>query len=573
MAKFSTTWSRRSTWGPRWQSWKNHGRCSWLQRQEEQALCLQQIEVFLTPMLELQLVSPASVPEEPEDVPRVASALVPGPELEPPGPLDPRPVTSAGMALHLAEPQPGPNTTRPHATSTWDIPGVVSGPELEPPGPSGPGPVKPSRMTLCLAEPQQDPDPTRPCATSIWDIPGVVSAPVPGPKLEPHEPSGPGPVTPAGMAPGLAEPEPTSPSAISTQDVPREEKPTILAFPPRLVAEQLTLMYTALFTRLTYSDCKAYFLNQPHMRGIEHLAPTIHKECLALKNFASLHAILLALKSRTVHHLESTWGHVSWKRFRMYKKLKRRDKCINRKWLLKEADSMVQQQLWDAWGTEDRRKQGRVPFLGMFLDDLLLDKLPEHNEDADRMKERKVNGCSILPGKITAVLREIVMHRTLAFDYNLEPKEHFMSFLQAVEPLDEEESYTVLPAGAPRPEGQQKGTVMVLHVPQCLNLLARASCCHRPAALLVSWLRAGGELPLQAGSTWCPRTLVCLLFLFLPLHLLSLCWADALVPHRWADSGSSPGCCCILRGLYVAAANLATFMLCPPLCSWPAGQM
>nr|XP_036869772.1 ral-GDS-related protein-like isoform X2 [Manis javanica] len=474
MAKFSTTWSRRSTWGPRWQSWKNHGRCSWLQRQEEQALCLQQIEVFLTPMLELQLVSPASVPEEPEDVPRVASALVPGPELEPPGPLDPRPVTSAGMALHLAEPQPGPNTTRPHATSTWDIPGVVSGPELEPPGPSGPGPVKPSRMTLCLAEPQQDPDPTRPCATSIWDIPGVVSAPVPGPKLEPHEPSGPGPVTPAGMAPGLAEPEPTSPSAISTQDVPREEKPTILAFPPRLVAEQLTLMYTALFTRLTYSDCKAYFLNQPHMRGIEHLAPTIHKECLALKNFASLHAILLALKSRTVHHLESTWGHVSWKRFRMYKKLKRRDKCINRKWLLKEADSMVQQQLWDAWGTEDRRKQGRVPFLGMFLDDLLLDKLPEHNEDADRMKERKVNGCSILPGKITAVLREIVMHRTLAFDYNLEPKEHFMSFLQAVEPLDEEESYTVLPAGAPRPEGQQKGTVMVLHVPQCLNLLARA---------------------------------------------------------------------------------------------------
>ncbi|KAI5932179.1 RAC-beta serine/threonine-protein kinase [Manis javanica] len=199
-------------------------------------------------------------------------------------------------------------------------------------------------------------------------------------------------------------------------------------------------MYTALFTRLTYSDCKAYFLNQPHMRGIEHLAPTIHKECLALKNFASLHAILLALKSRTVHHLESTWGHVSWKRFRMYKKLKRRDKCINRKWLLKEADSMVQQQLWDAWGTEDRRKQGRVPFLGMFLDDLLLDKLPEHNEDADRMKERKVNGCSILPGKITAVLREIVMHRTLAFDYNLEPKEHFMSFLQAVEPLDEEES-------------------------------------------------------------------------------------------------------------------------------------
>ncbi|XP_057349490.1 ral-GDS-related protein-like [Manis pentadactyla] len=83
------------------------------------------------------------------------------------------------------------------------------------------------------------------------------------------------------MASGLAEPEPgpelTSPSAMSTQDVPREEEPTILAFPPLLVAEQLILMYTELFTRLTYSDCKAYFLNQPHMGGIEHLAPTIHK--------------------------------------------------------------------------------------------------------------------------------------------------------------------------------------------------------------------------------------------------------------------------------------------------------
>ncbi|XP_057364250.1 uncharacterized protein LOC130685075 [Manis pentadactyla] len=34
-AKSSTTWSRRSTWGPRWQSWKTHGRRSWLQRHRE----------------------------------------------------------------------------------------------------------------------------------------------------------------------------------------------------------------------------------------------------------------------------------------------------------------------------------------------------------------------------------------------------------------------------------------------------------------------------------------------------------------------------------------------------------
>ena len=79
------------------------------------------------------------------------------------------------------------------------------------------------------------------------DIPAVASAPVPGPELESHEASGPGPVAPAGVAPGQAEPEPTpettSPCAVSTCVVPGEAEPTILTFPHRLVAEQLTLIY------------------------------------------------------------------------------------------------------------------------------------------------------------------------------------------------------------------------------------------------------------------------------------------------------------------------------------------
>ena len=36
------------------------------------------------------------------------------------------------------------------------------------------------------------------------------------------------------------------------------------------------------------------------------------QECLALKNFASLRAILLALQSPAVRRLESTWRHVPW---------------------------------------------------------------------------------------------------------------------------------------------------------------------------------------------------------------------------------------------------------------------
>ena len=75
------------------------------------------------------------------------------------------------------------------------------------------------------------PDPAEPD-----DVPAVTSAPVTGPELEP-----------ARMASGLAvpepAPEPTRPCAVSTHVVSGEKEPTILAFPHRLVAEQLTLMY------------------------------------------------------------------------------------------------------------------------------------------------------------------------------------------------------------------------------------------------------------------------------------------------------------------------------------------
>ena len=36
------------------------------------------------------------------------------------------------------------------------------------------------------------------------------------------------------------------------------------------------------------------------------------QECLALRNFAALHAILLALQCPAIRRLESTWRHVSW---------------------------------------------------------------------------------------------------------------------------------------------------------------------------------------------------------------------------------------------------------------------
>ncbi|XP_073075606.1 ral-GDS-related protein-like [Manis javanica] len=299
-------------------------------------------------------------------------------------------------------------------------------------------------------------------AASTWDIPGVVS----GPELQPHDPLSPGPRAPAGTALGQGEPdvglEPTRPCTASTQDMWRKEEPPILVFAPRLVAKQLTLMCAELFMKVRYSECQAYLWHQPQTGTIEHIAPTIHKvmkqieatvrlvttsclgtpsmtaqdrarvvefwirvaeECWYLRNHAALHAIVSALQCPAIRHLDSTWSHVSWESSWIYKKLKNTDKGVNRKQLLEEARAIVKQQLWAVRASQDVKKQGMVPFLGVFLDDLLADQLPEHDEE------------------VTNILYQIMMHKRVARLYDLEPDERFQSFFQTVELLDEEQSY------------------------------------------------------------------------------------------------------------------------------------
>ncbi|XP_057346203.1 ral-GDS-related protein-like isoform X2 [Manis pentadactyla] len=65
-----------------------------------------------------------------------------------------------------------------------------------------------------------------------------------------------------------------------------------------------------------------------------------------------------------------------------------------------------------------------VPFLGLFLRDVPVDQLPENND-------------------VTVILHEMTIYQHVARLYDLEPEEHIMSFLQAMEPLDEEESYSL----------------------------------------------------------------------------------------------------------------------------------
>ncbi|XP_058426634.1 uncharacterized protein LOC131423087 isoform X2 [Diceros bicornis minor] len=63
-----------------------------------------------------------------------------------------------------------------------------------------------------------------------------------------------------------------------------EKKPNLTAFPPKLVAEQLTVM---------------------------------DAECEILKNFSSLRAVISALQKTSISHLKNTWADVSWRRFVM----------------------------------------------------------------------------------------------------------------------------------------------------------------------------------------------------------------------------------------------------------------
>ncbi|XP_073076863.1 uncharacterized protein [Manis javanica] len=379
-----------------------------------------------TPVLERRPVSPASAPAEPEDVPAEASAQGPGPELE------------------------------PHE-------------------PSGLGPRALARMAPGVAEPVPDPEPTSPSAASPWDITGVVS----GPELEPHESSGTGPMAPAGMAQGRAEPqvvlEPTSPCTVSTRDLPKEEEQTILAFAPRLVAEQLTLMCAELYSRVERGECKVYverhplresivLLNPNILNVIKHFGTTFHfvissclggpsttaqdrarvvefwiqvaKECLALRNFGSFRAIIVALQHPHVRRLENTWGHVSWKSSWIYRKLKKRNKGLKGKQLLEDARAIVRKWHQSPRASQDMKKQGMIPPLALILYDAL-EKQQEHHVD------------------VTDFVVELLTYKFLARQYDLEPKEHFLSFFRRVKLLHEDQSYGL--SCQLEPPGQRAG--------------------------------------------------------------------------------------------------------------------
>ncbi|XP_069932655.1 ral-GDS-related protein-like isoform X2 [Oryctolagus cuniculus] len=64
-------------------------------------------------------------------------------------------------------------------------------------------------------------------------------------------------------------------------------------------------------------------------RVVEHWIK-VAKECLALRNYCSVHTILCALQSHPVRQLKTTWGEVSRKSARKFQRLCTQDKQVNR---------------------------------------------------------------------------------------------------------------------------------------------------------------------------------------------------------------------------------------------------
>nr|XP_058146172.1 ral guanine nucleotide dissociation stimulator-like [Dasypus novemcinctus] len=154
--------------------------------------------------------------------------------------------------------------------------------------------------------------------------------------------------------------EPSSPWPETSENLLSEEKANLLAFPPELVAQQLTLMDAELFKKVVPYHCLGTTWSQHNEKGQEHVAPTVcavitqfnhvtncvittclgdqsmkaqdrarvvehwikvARECQTLKTFSSLYAIPSALESQSIHRLKKTWEEVSRDSFHLFQML------------------------------------------------------------------------------------------------------------------------------------------------------------------------------------------------------------------------------------------------------------
>uniref|UniRef100_A0A8C9LQE6 Ras-GEF domain-containing protein n=1 Tax=Piliocolobus tephrosceles TaxID=591936 RepID=A0A8C9LQE6_9PRIM len=345
---------------------------------------------------------------------------------------------------------------------------------------------------LVLPEPNEAKadDPAPPPGQHTLTMPALEPAPPLladlGPALEPESGaalgapgylySAPGPAPGEGSPPAtLLEPqsasESPSPSSGTVKNQPLEEMPDIATFPPRLLAEQLTLMDVELFKKVELYDCLGSIWGQRANEGNEHVAPTVHatiahfnrltncvttsclgnhgmrardrarvvehwikvaRECLSLNNFSSVHAIVSALCSEPIYRLHETWAAVSSKSTKHLKQLCKKDTAVKRDLLIKAGSFKVATQERNPQRAQmrpRRQKKGVVPFLGDFpTESHRLDTAIPDDLDGNTNKRRKVR-----------VLQEMQLLQVAAMNYRLWPLEKFVTYFPRMEQLSDKE--------------------------------------------------------------------------------------------------------------------------------------
>ncbi|XP_049751825.1 ral guanine nucleotide dissociation stimulator isoform X2 [Elephas maximus indicus] len=376
------------------------------------------------------------------------------------------------------------------------VPAPAPAPEIEPapvPGSTPelePAPVlelEPASAPALEPAPAPAPVPVHTPASALALSPALSPVPAPAPAPAPASAPAPAPAPVSELEPAPASaPEPSCPSPVTTENGLSEEKPNLLAFPPELVAEQFTLMDAELFKKVVPYHCLGCIWSQRDKKGKEHLAPTIRatvtqfnsvancvittclgdrnmkatdrarvvehwievaRECRILKNFSSLHAVLSALQSNSIHRLKKTWEEVSRESFRIFQKLSEifsdeNNYSLSRELLIKEGTSKFATLEMNTRRAQKRQRelgviQGTVPYLGTFLTDLvMLDTAMK-----DYLYGRMINFEK--RRKEFEVIAQIKLLQSACNNYSIAPEEHFVAWFRAMERLSETESYNL----------------------------------------------------------------------------------------------------------------------------------
>ncbi|KAM4841592.1 uncharacterized protein RHO17_022165 [Thomomys bottae] len=164
--------------------------------------------------------------------------------------------------------------------------------------------------------------------------------------------------------------------------------------------------------------------------------------CRAQRNFSSLHAIISALQSAAILRFHSTWRLVSRDSLWQFKKLEtitsqENNYSKSRELLLNETAKFTTKEKRlkgsPRWLQKMVLTKGTVPYLGMFLTDLLMTNNAYQDFNEERTMMRKLH-------KENAILQQLKLLPHSCSYYKIQVEATFLDWLRGLERLSEETS-------------------------------------------------------------------------------------------------------------------------------------